>query len=206
MLKAAIPYIHMLSECMKEFNPNVPWEDILVKAESKTDEQLLKNIIMPKIWVNKAAGEDLDEWLTMKYFLYFTSLFKKYKDVKSVYIMENNSKVNYDIEELVHLLDQKYSVLKRFLKMHQISIEEKQTTKSYVIPLYHILTGEKVIGTILKDNDLDKDDGGFITDNDLYPIIIGNDAVNRILISAKMLQLGISVENILSNVKNFYFI
>lgn len=193
MFKQAIPYIHILSDKMKAFNPNITWEDILMKAESKTDEQMLNNYIMPKIWINKSSGEDLDERLTMKYFIYFTSLFKKYKNVKSVYIMKNDKIQNPDIEEFIHLLDQKYSVLKRFLKIYQINIEDKQTKNSYVIPLYHVITGEKLIGNIIEDNDL-------------YSITLGNSSVNKILLSTKMLQLGINSENILSNVKNFYFI
>ena len=190
MFKEATKYNHILAEKMSIFNPNINWDEVLKKGEGKTDEQILKNLIMPKLWVNKPHGEDLDDRLTMHYFMHFTRLFKKYENVKKIYIMDN---ISSSIEELHHLLEQKLSILRRFLNIYQIETLNSPSDDSYTFPLSYIVSGGELKGDVIKDDDL-------------WSHVISSPVVNRILISIKLLQLGVSIENILANVKNFYFI
>lgn len=190
MFKEAAQYNHILAEKMTIFNPNISWAEVLKKGEGKTDEQILRNLIMPKLWVNKPHGEDLDDRLTAYYFMHFTRLFKKYENIKKIYIMDD---ISSPIEELNHLLEQKVSILRRFLNIYQIKILRSPTDEDYTFPLSYIVSGGELKGHIVKDDDL-------------WSHVISSPVVNRILISIKLMQLGVSIENILANVKNFYFI
>lgn len=178
---------------MKKFNSNVDWEEVLSKAETKTDIQMLENYIKPKLWVNKTHGEDLDDRLTMYYFMYFTKMFKAYPKIKQVYIMTKDGEYKDIPEELLHLLDQKYSILKRFLNINNIKILSKQSSEDYSVPLFHLITNEKIYSKI-------------IPDIDLWSNVIVDPIVNKVLLSVKMLQLGIPSENIIHVAQNFYFI
>ena len=193
MFKLSIPYAHIIAKEMKAFNPNVDWEEVLSKAETKTDIQMLENYIKPKLWVNKTHGEDLDDRLTMYYFMYFTKMFKPYPKIKQVYIMTTDGDHKNIPEELLHLLDQKYSILKRFLNINNIKIISKQSSEDYTIPLYHLITNEKIYSKI-------------IPDTDLWSNVIVDPIVNRVLLSVKLLQLGVPSENIIHVAQNFYFI
>ena len=192
MFKAALEYIHVLSERMKEFNRNIDWEIVLEKAKDKTDEQMLNDIIRPKIWVSKSHGDDLDDKLNLHYFIHFTKLFKRYEKVNRVYIIEGKP---FDgcPEELINLLERKKNVLERFLNIRMIRTEDKQTKDSYVIPLYSTVCNESIKGKVIKDNEL-------------YSFVITNPIVNKCLIACKLLSLGVSVEDIVPNVEKFYFI
>ena len=192
MFKAALEYIHILSERMKEFNRNIDWEVLLLKAKDKTDEQMLYDVIRPKVWVNKSHGEDLDDKLNLHYFIHFTKIFKRYEKLDHIYIVEGEPFEGCP-EELIMLLEKKKDVLERFMKVRMIRREEKQTRNSYVVPLYSLVYNEEIKGKIIKDNEL-------------YSFVITNPIINKCLIACKLLVLGVPVEDIVSNVEKFYFI
>lgn len=192
MFKEALSYIHILAEHMCEFNPNIEWEEVLMKAKDKTDEQMLNNVIRPKLWVDKSHGEDLDDRPNMHYFMHFTKLFKKYNKVDRLYIVVGEPFDDCP-EEFVHLLEKKQNVLERFMKIRMIKTEEKQTHDTYVLPLWYGVHKEDIKGKIIKDNEL-------------YTFVISNPVVNQCLLACKLLQLGVDVENIVPLVKKFYFL
>ena len=196
MFNAAFEHIHILAEELKAFNPNIDWETVLMKARNKTDEEILENIIKPKIWVEKSHGQDLDERLRIRYIKHFTKLFKRYNYVDRVYIVTyTDDNEHYIPEELIHLLRQKESALNAFLRINQITIDTSPSRNTYIFPLYSIITP-------LKTNDNDR----IIKDNDLWAFTIHDKSINRILLAVKMLQLGTPINDIVRSVKDFYFL
>ena len=192
MFKEALSYIHILADKMKDFNENIDWEEVLTKASTKTDEQMLNDVIRPKLWIDKSHGEDLDDRLNMHYFMYFTKLFKKYNKVDRVYVVVGEPFDDCP-EEFTHLLEKKQNVLERFMKIRMIKPEEKQTRDTYVLPLWYGVHNEDIKGKVIRDNEL-------------YTLTLSNPVVNQCLLACKLLQLGVNVEDILPVVKKFYFL
>ena len=86
-----------------------------------------------------------------------------------------------------------YIVNKTIKIIDNIKIISKQSSEDYTIPLYHLITNEKIYSKI-------------IPDTDLWSNVIVDPIVNRVLLSVKLLQLGVPSENIIHVAQNFYFI
>lgn len=193
MFKSVKNYNHILAKELSIFNENIDWLSVLEKSTGMSDEKILTNLILPKVWVKKSHEDDLTDRIRLYYFKHFTKLFKSLPDIKEVYVMMYKFVESSIPEELLNLYAQKESALMSFLKINNIGVLPNQTSSSYVFPLYHIFTNEKMEGKLIKDNDL-------------WSITIKDSNINRILMIVKMMTLGIDVKTALSTSRNFYYI
>lgn len=184
MFKEALDWSHIIAPKLQEFNSAINWHEVIVRASEMDDVDALEKLFKPRLWTAKNIENE-----QKNYFLYYTELLKPIQQFSSIAILAGTPDELCD--ELRQCDANKESVLRRLLTLWHIPIDPNAKV---VVPVWHSTEEWQCKDCIIVD------------DNDCYTIKLSNDVVNRVLLSVKLISLGIDSEMALTEVKKFKFL